>query len=59
MEGQGVDITRRCWAEKCDGTAPSKETLSGDETIFDVKEAGVGRDMGAGRRLLARSAVTI
>lgn len=33
---------------------------SGDEMIFDVKEAAEGSDIGAGRRILrlARSAVT-
>ena len=70
-EAVGVDITRRCWdlwselTGKCDdgvglgGVVRRGEGIeSGDDIIFDVKEAGEGRTIGAGRRILrlARSA---
>jgi hypothetical protein len=37
-----------------------EEIDSGDDMIFDVKEAGEGSDIGVGRRILrlARSAIT-
>lgn len=68
-EAEGVDITRRCWdrselTDKRDGLGEfvrrEEGIESGDEMMFDVKEAGgVGRVRGGGRRelRLARSAV--
>ncbi len=71
-EAVGVDITRRCWDRcseltgRCDDRMGLGEFVrrgegieSGDDMIFDVKEAGEGSDIGVGRRILrlARSAV--